>query len=74
LLSPVALVQQATYVIDQIQKEKEKVLCVAFLLFACLIPGISSLMSQYKVQKRKLLLLPGIAFGTILLLSAFCQI
>jgi hypothetical protein len=35
LLSPVALVQQATYVIDQIQKEKEKVLCVAILLFTC---------------------------------------
>jgi hypothetical protein len=71
LHSPVALVQPVTYVIDRIQKEK--VLRVAFLLFACSIPGISSLMSQLKRQKRCFFFFQGSLLGLFCCYARFAR-
>jgi hypothetical protein len=73
LLSPVALVNQATYHgPDTKRKRKSPLRCIPVV---CLFDS-GHFFSHVAVKKAKtlLLLLPGIAFGTILLLCAFCQI
>jgi hypothetical protein len=74
LLSPFALVNQATYFMDRIQKEKKKS-PLRFIPIVCLFDS-GHFFSRVAVKKAKtlILLLLGIAFGTILLLCAFCQI